>query len=218
VRSEIDGVSAVGVGLDIGGKMDLEPLIKHRVSLGFGVGNVGIAQPQFNNRKETMPAFVRMGVAYRVEPIEGHALLAVFDLNRQTSDSFTFHPGVEWKIRDRISMRLGYDGRNDAGTGVTTGVGWSFKDFGLNYAFVPFGDLGDAHKISLSYRWGPDEGPTKMSRGPSATGRKEMKRSSIMPEIQELPKYREPTYKPLPEGDNRPKRPRYFDADKSIGG
>ena len=27
VRSEIDGVSAVGVGLDIGGKMDLEPLI-----------------------------------------------------------------------------------------------------------------------------------------------------------------------------------------------
>ncbi len=43
-------------------------------------------------------------------------------------------------------------------TGFTAGAGLRFGDFSLDYAFVPYGDLGTSHRISLGFDF-PKQGP-----------------------------------------------------------
>ncbi|MEK7744548.1 MAG: hypothetical protein AAB578_09205, partial [Elusimicrobiota bacterium] len=67
---------------------------------------------------------------------------------------------------------------NDAGPGITAGVGWVLGDLDLDYAFVPYGDLGISHRISVSWRFGEDwemksgprriEGSRKQAKGRSS--------------------------------------------------
>ena len=63
------------------------------------------------------------------------------------------HVGAEYMAKKTVALRLGYNGRNDAGTGLTLGGGLMVRRFALDYAFVPFGDLGNAHRFSFAYRW-----------------------------------------------------------------
>jgi hypothetical protein len=54
-----------------------------------------------------------------------------------------------------VALRTGYQfGRNTgAGSGFSVGMGLTFSNLGLDYAFVPYGDLGDTHRISLGYKF-----------------------------------------------------------------
>ena len=56
-----------------------------------------------------------------------------------------------------MPLRLGFNSRNDAGPGITAGVGWAQPNFSIDYALVPFGDLGAAHRISATVRWGAEK-------------------------------------------------------------
>ena len=144
-----------------------------------------------------MPTYLRIGAAYRMDLGDAHRLLMVLDLNRELSDTFTLHPGIEWSLRDRIAVRLGFNGRNDAGAGITTGVAWTHRDLGLSYAFVPFGSLGDSHRISLSYRWGEDRGNTRMSRVPK--------------KIKKVRKMRKTRPRKTRRRKEKPSRPQFYD-------
>lgn len=118
------------------------------LSVGAAVQNVG-PQARFNRDKVDLPLNVRAGLAYRwVE--EG---LFVFDVNRPKDGGLTLHAGAEYEAFKRLAVRAGYNGRNDAGSGVTLGFGVLFPGASLDYAFAPFGDLGIAHRISLSLHW-----------------------------------------------------------------
>lgn len=57
-----------------------------------------------------------------------------------------------------VAMRLGYDGRTtdaqlDGFTGLTLGAGFTYARFGFDYAWAPFGVLGDTNRLSISYRF-----------------------------------------------------------------
>ena len=56
-----------------------------------------------------------------------------------------------------IYLRAGYNSRaakNLGGfTGFSSGVGFSIGRIGLDYAWVPFGELGDTHRIGLRGRF-----------------------------------------------------------------
>ena len=64
--------------------------------------------------------------------------------------------GVEnnYKLSDNINVawRIGYNTKTtDVGGlgGCSLGLGGNFKRYRVDYAFVPFGDLGDTHRISI---------------------------------------------------------------------
>ncbi len=61
---------------------------------------------------------------------------------------------------ETIFARAGYKtGRyKNAGPGVSAGVGIRSGDICVDYAFSPFGDLGDTHRFTLSYWFGKDRG------------------------------------------------------------
>ena len=62
--------------------------------------------------------------------------------------------GVETVIAKAMAVRLGFNTGNFAGPKVTAGLGWTYRRFSLDYAFVPYGELGASNRVSVTMRWG----------------------------------------------------------------
>ena len=66
--------------------------------------------------------------------------------------------GLEGTIDRNYCLRVGYQGAlsdNQTGglTGLAAGAGAKLGSFQLDYAFVPYGDLGSSHRISVGYEF-----------------------------------------------------------------
>lgn len=66
--------------------------------------------------------------------------------------------GLEGTFRRDYFLRLGYQGvlrdnQVNGLTGFTAGAGLRIEQFRLDYAFVPYGDLGTSHRISVGYEF-----------------------------------------------------------------
>jgi len=62
--------------------------------------------------------------------------------------------GVECRPVELIALKVGYrTGSDYAGfSGLRAGLGVSWQGIGIDYAFAPYGQLGMAHRVSISYR------------------------------------------------------------------
>ena len=103
--------------------------------------------------KENLPLTLRLGAAYGFNVLD-HPTTTSLDLAKTRSEKTIVGLGVESYMTERFLARLGFNSRNSAGSGVTVGVGWRVRDFELDYALVPFGSLGNAHRFSISLQWG----------------------------------------------------------------
>ncbi len=70
-----------------------------------------------------------------------------------------FQAGLEYSLQGRLFLRVGCDaplsGNNLGGlTDLTAGVGFVFSDFHLDYAYLPYGDLGAAQHACVGYFFG----------------------------------------------------------------
>ncbi len=95
------------------------------------------------------PFSVLTAVAYSYEPQYGSE----------------FNLGAEASYKSTYFIRAGYQGvLQDTGLnglqGFSAGGGVDFSGLCLDYAFVPFGDLGATNRISLTYRFGGPSQPT----------------------------------------------------------
>lgn len=67
--------------------------------------------------------------------------------------------GTEYAFLGNLALRAGYGAntlsRGSRGPfgGVGAGLGLRLRSFGLDYAFTPFGELGDVQRLSLSARF-----------------------------------------------------------------
>ena len=103
-----------------------------------------------------LPATYRVGGAYRLKRM---AWLTADVIKAGRSDT-ALALGAEGELRvtgsETVFCRLGYkSGRSrNAGSGVSAGLGIRTGSLGVDYAFSPFGDLGDAHRFTLNFRFG----------------------------------------------------------------
>jgi hypothetical protein len=81
-------------------------------------------------------------------------------------NKINFHTGIEYYLFDVIALRVGYKSEvsnNKLGKfknipeGLTTGLGIRLGNIQFDYAYVPYGDLGNTHRISLLIRFGKRE-------------------------------------------------------------
>lgn len=118
--------------------------------LAASLQNIG-TRIRFLQTNESWPLLLRLGGSYRF--LEDRLLAALeFDIAKDRED--TIHLGVEYRPLSLLSLRAGYNGTNQAGIGLTAGVGLQVSSLRFDYGFAPFGDLGLAHRASLSYRFG----------------------------------------------------------------
>jgi len=158
IQESIAGISAQGFAFDLGALYAVRAL--EGFTVGLAVQNIGPAV-KFQSDKEDLPLNVRMGAAYDFsigeDPflnIGGHEYTVSLDVTKQRSEGALIAVGVETHVAKMMPVRVGFNTRNDAGAGVTVGLGWSSRVLALDYAFVPFGDLGSTHRISVTWRWG----------------------------------------------------------------
>lgn len=156
VRESIDNVVASGALFDLGARYESE--LFPGASLGAAVTNLG-PSIRYQGARESAPISARMGAAYQHRYSRGNLLFAV-DVVKQRTDRPRFGLGVESVWSERLALRLGYNGFQDSGPGVSVGGGYTLKDISVDYAFTPYGDLGFGQRLSFSWRWGAaqDEG------------------------------------------------------------
>jgi long-subunit fatty acid transport protein len=105
--------------------------------------------------KTPLPMTVRLGVSQRLF----NRLNTALELSKPNDNNMTIHAGLEYALVTFVTMRAGTNltpgnSLDVSGLkGFTAGLGTQFNGFSLDYAFVPFGDLGNTHRVSLSYKF-----------------------------------------------------------------
>ncbi|HXS99930.1 MAG TPA: PorV/PorQ family protein [Elusimicrobiota bacterium] len=148
LRESIDNTLAQTGAVDLGARADLEKTIGQPITLGAAIQNVG-PDPRYRTQSSPMPETLRMGLAW--QPRDAYTVAV--DLVDVRDGSVSTRIGGEWRPTKYAALRLGWNGQNDAGPGVTVGASLTWKKLRFDYAFIPYGDMGDAQRIGVSYSW-----------------------------------------------------------------
>lgn len=149
-REKLDENTAGGMGVDLG---VLYTFPQTAITLGASVVNLG-PEISFNSVKEPLPTTMLFGAGYS-SPILMEVVKLSFaaDLAKPKYSSLYLSAGAELELNEIIAFRAGYCGQEYRdGSGLTVGAGLKLKNaFRLDYAYTPYGDLGDFHRISLYF-------------------------------------------------------------------
>ena len=157
ITQEIATYKAETYAFDVGGLYNT-PI--ENLNLGFCVQNLG-SQIKFVKEGDNLPRNVKVGMAYKM--FAKNLTLAV-DLNKPINNFYRVNAGLEWWLGNVLALRVGYKSRYDLGSGLSAGAGLSIKDFDFSfmpvkeivfdYAFTPYGDLGNSQQVSLLLKLG----------------------------------------------------------------
>ena len=149
IEEKLGDVKGNAAALDIGALASLQNV--QGLRLAAAVQNLG-SSPEFESKKEKLPLLFRSGASYEQELFKQNFLFAA-DVTHQRGEGFDVSLGCELMIKN-FDLRVGYKSRNATDIGLTTGASFQLlKKYYLDYAFVPFGDLGDSHRISMSVKF-----------------------------------------------------------------
>ena len=130
------------------------------LQLGFAVQNIGPGI-KFIKESDPLPLNIKGGIAKTFEliSIKSQITLAL-DVNAPVDNVPNGHFGIEFvyeKMRDvALAARVGYKTNTikdlNALSGLSAGAGFVWRRMGIDYVWVPYGDLGNTHRISLTIR------------------------------------------------------------------
>lgn len=144
LSSTIDNASAAAFAADFGLRWQADGA---PVSVGMSVHNLG-SSLQYDAKEERLPITFRSGVAWRPLP---RWLLVTVDLEKVADERWNAHAGAELTVAEMLMLRAGYDASLQVDRGLTIGAGFRTGSLGLDYAFIPFGDFGNNHRVGLRY-------------------------------------------------------------------
>jgi hypothetical protein len=149
----LDSASAYAV--DLGAQYKVKNILNNKLILGAAVQNMG-TQVKFVSQSDPLPFNIKIGGAYQIK----NNWLAVLDFNAPIDNNIYVGAGTEYcyKVKEKLDVigRVGYNTENiqTGGTnGVTGGLGFRYMSYCIDYAFVPYGDLGNTNRISLSVKF-----------------------------------------------------------------
>lgn len=154
VSSDLETESAATAALDMGLHHHFNPDMTG-FSLSLAVLNLG-GELKFEDEGDPLPLNIKPGLAWKRNFNSMGKLTLALDSDILVNDGIAYvSPGFEWWINQMFALRSGYQiGRDDeAGSGFAAGVGFRMGSVGLDYGFVPYGDLGDTHRLSLSLKF-----------------------------------------------------------------
>ena len=161
IESKIAQESSRALAFDLGSQISVPG---SNFQAGFAVLNLG-EKMKFMDRSESLPLTVSGGLSYRGLKF----LLISADVKQEMYDSRTiFSLGTEFSIVSWASLRAGYlshgtsvqtaQGKFEtdkiaALSGLGLGLGFKMGPGRLDYAVNPAGEMGQAHRVSLSFEF-----------------------------------------------------------------
>jgi long-subunit fatty acid transport protein len=152
IQSKIDDQQGNAFAFDIGSMYKFN----ESFMCGMVVQNMG-TRIQFASAHDPLPLNVKCGTAYHWNK----SLLTSFDVNAPVDNRVNASAGAEYVFREiravQFAGRVGYKTATiediDALSGLSAGLGFGMDYFGIDYAWVPYGDLGNTHRVSLGVRF-----------------------------------------------------------------
>ena len=149
------------------------------LTVGCSFQNLGSQTQAFIKEEEPLPFTFRVGAAYKTlvrgwkpepseegeteEPADPEVeldklpgtLIAAMDLDFPSDHSPGVRMGLEYQFSNGIAIRSGY--RTGTGfsfpAGFCGGMGYTTDTYQVDYALVPYGDLGNTHRVSFTIRF-----------------------------------------------------------------
>jgi len=125
------------------GNIGLMYPLSERFTLGVVAQNIGSKLGS-----DPLPLTFKVGAASKSK-----ILTFALDITKSQDNEIYYCIGAEWWLKDILALRAGYKTNQDIGQGLTAGIGYKFGRNCLDYAYVPYGDLGDTHRVSLIMRF-----------------------------------------------------------------
>jgi len=149
ISEQLDTEKATSVSADLGAfwKTPHRPL-----TMGLSVRHLG-SQIKFREESDPLPRTVTLGLGYKM--FSDRLTLGV-DFRRPVDDGVQYAVGAEltqkllWDIAG--SLRTGYNTAGtdaDGLTGLSVGMGLSWRHYSFESAWVPYGDLGQTFRYAL---------------------------------------------------------------------
>jgi hypothetical protein len=175
-KEKISDKTAQGMAIDLGGIYNITRI--PGLSVGGCLQNLGGQTKAYFTEKASMPFAFNIGMAYKVQMLSEKApatetpkdkepktktepssspsaLTIATDLSFPNDSSINARFGAEYRFGNGISLRGGYrTGRGSSfPSGLSAGIGYDSKDYQVDYAIVPYGDLGNTHRVSFTIRF-----------------------------------------------------------------
>ncbi len=136
-------------------------------SLAFVAENYG-GKLTYQSVEESLPSRLRTGFAVRLLP----SLNWNTDIVKPTDGSPWLGTGAETTFdvgrSFEVALRAGFNTRSQNDVkglhGISAGAGFGWSGSSLNYAWIPFGDLGQTHRLSLDIEVGNVSSPSEYSK------------------------------------------------------
>jgi len=142
---------ASAAAVDLGARYALNT----RLTLGAVLRNFG-SDVKYSGSSDPLPSALRVGASYLIMP----AWRAALDVNAPRDGAAGLAAGTEYTMNlgGELSAtgRAGYNTVGHATGGFncfTFGAGVEWRSYTLDYAYAPYGDLGDTHRFSISARF-----------------------------------------------------------------
>jgi tetratricopeptide (TPR) repeat protein len=112
---------------------------------------------------------IEAGASYQQNFGMAHSLLLTLSGTLEPQGVNRLGVGAEYGFQSNYFLRAGYQvsqQNNELGglTGLTAGAGIRWNDLELDYAYLPYGDLGTSNRVSLSYFFPTSKDKTTVSK------------------------------------------------------
>ncbi len=175
-KERISDKTSQAIAIDLGGIYTVTKV--PGLTVGGCLQNIGSQTKAFITDNDPLPFALALGSAYKVQmktekKTENddkdkltsesqkatkslpNTMTLAFDLYFPNDDSINARTGIEYRFSNGISLRGGY--RTGTGfdfpSGLSTGFGYDSSSYQVDYAFVPYGDLGGTHRVSFTVRF-----------------------------------------------------------------
>ncbi|OGR76397.1 MAG: hypothetical protein A2X32_12440 [Elusimicrobia bacterium GWC2_64_44] len=154
IRQSIDDETGAAPALDLGALRSFS-WRGGEYTAGLAVLNLGPGI-KFVSKSYPLPLTFKAGLSRRLDE---NGALAALELQKPVDNYPSVALGVEYPLTGRLALRSGYRYRlhgNELGawSGFSAGAGVAFDRLTFDYAFTPFGVLGNSHRFSINLRFG----------------------------------------------------------------
>jgi hypothetical protein len=152
INAKLDDVSANAFAADLGAMYK----VQGNLMLAASLTNVG-SKLKFLSEGDSLPMAFHVGGSWRPSA----QWMVTSEVVYPKTGLASFHIGGEWRPLEMLALRTGY--RTDtvkelsALAGYSLGLGLNVWGQELGYAWLPYGDLGNTHYISLLMKFGEVE-------------------------------------------------------------
>ncbi len=158
LRSKIYTESAQSIAMDIGIILpDDRPFSNTKTDLALSIRNIGFPM-KLGEERHPLPLEIAGGFLWHYSPNLDILFEGKLPVDHNPYILFAGEYGVFSLVSSELFLRAGYNFKNQSELGFmggfSSGFGIRIKALTLDYAFVPYGDLGDTHKITFSYGFG----------------------------------------------------------------